>query len=643
MKSKIKLAQLSELTEASYLIKLKMDLAALIASGQKGQESSFVLKSNFEFTDGIGTLMIIGLSNEWKQHIKKEKWLLDSDLSKKTWLGTCQGEGKDISLVAQKGKMTASKFEKAMKSNSAFRKYKWNVVEKLSDGDDSKLLEEVEETPDTPLEGSVIEANKLKAQEIGKTLATLFHELNTASDPEERKRILTEIDEADDALYAIPDWRDYTDDKLEELLTRFEKYMAQSAPEANSNANLKKKSENASKAAKLNKTIVDSLVLLKSAVGDEAKIPILENIVSTSIELKKIPLWEDYTDDRIEVAIGQAELKLNELKPAPERKGISVEEFQKSSSKTVRVGFLWLDKKTVRLEVSPESAKVLTVIDKLVGNVEALKGVGGEKYYEELLNLKKYLDSKDVVETTPKVTMMKINGERVTSDQQQHHDSIDGLMKGVKAEIQLFEENASSLFKPYKKASIKEREGRMAYAALKYADHAFLFKDIKPTATDEKAILKELLANFYQRPDYTYATGDMGAFSHKGNCLSLANEFMTIANVAFGINVTSPGYATGPFMVPKRKITGLDMDGNIDGGKDGWIWETHAVAYFGSIPIDVLYGQWGGVKTKTGVIIGKDPNMYYLFGDKKVYLTKGKDAETWATKYTLDPEKAVFK
>ncbi|MGH1334916.1 MAG: hypothetical protein ACRBFS_02235 [Aureispira sp.] len=132
---------LGKMALSAYHTKLKASFVELEAAQEKGAETTpYFFRSEHSFQDGkIGPLLVIGMNNAWKEHIKAEKWAKSPE-NKKTAIGHLRSEDLQLSLVLEQGSITNNNFQKAIKNSTVLKKYTWTLVEKLEDQED--VLEE---------------------------------------------------------------------------------------------------------------------------------------------------------------------------------------------------------------------------------------------------------------------------------------------------------------------------------------------------------------------------------------------------------------------------------------------------------------------------------------------------------------------
>ena len=154
---------------------------------------------------------------------------------------------------------------------------------------------------------------------------------------------------------------------------------------------------------------------------------------------------------------------------------------------------------------------------------------------------------------------------------------------------------------------------------------------------NERQTISKLVENFYERKDFDYNFSYKTQFTGQGDCQTLVNEFIDIAQTCFNINMTKQSDDQGYFVPEKKKIIHQeDKTGNVDNGSF-WYFETHTWAVWNGEPIDVLFGQYGIVFHKkvqsSGIIDGK---LIYS-ADDVFYL---KDTTSMFDRYTINPEQA---
>ncbi len=139
----------------------------------------------------------------------------------------------------------------------------------------------------------------------------------------------------------------------------------------------------------------------------------------------------------------------------------------------------------------------------------------------------------------------------------------------------------------------------------KHTSHGHLLKGLDAAEElPEEAIIGQLIENFYKRTDFKYTPSSSKAlWGSEGDCATLRNEFVAIANECFGIKLTK-GSVSGKNILVRGGGKIVDSEGktgNVDNGKH-WFFGSHSWAEWEGRPIDVLFGQLGVV----GHEIGKD-------------------------------------
>ena len=126
---------------SAYHTKLKASFVELEAAQEKGIHTTpYFFRSEHTFQDGkTGPLLVIGMNNAWKEHIKAEKWA-KSPKNKQTAIGHLQLEEMQLNLVLEQGSITNNNFQKAIKNSTVLKKYTWALVEKLAE-DQADVLE----------------------------------------------------------------------------------------------------------------------------------------------------------------------------------------------------------------------------------------------------------------------------------------------------------------------------------------------------------------------------------------------------------------------------------------------------------------------------------------------------------------------
>lgn len=292
MKSKLKKpTDLAGMNTSAYTTKLKSDLEALTMSAKTEEPVLFVLHSEYEFDDEKSVLFVAGLSNAWKKHIKSEGWLKSSE-AKKTWLGVCKREGDTIQLTVKKGKLTNPLFQKAIKQNSALKKLEWVVTEAIvSDDDDDLLAEGVEEEP--AAQSSAPEASKdtseALAEKLLKQIVVLIPQVQKDKNPAD----VNQLKSLSKALYAIPNWKDFTPDNLEKTIAAL----------AGAGATTQTSTGDSENAARYTQEILMLWAELKTTKSQQQ---VLKKIQTVAQNFQQIPNWQSYADDRIEKALANA-------------------------------------------------------------------------------------------------------------------------------------------------------------------------------------------------------------------------------------------------------------------------------------------------------------------------------------------------
>ncbi len=137
--------------------------------------------------------------------------------------------------------------------------------------------------------------------------------------------------------------------------------------------------------------------------------------------------------------------------------------------------------------------------------------------------------------------------------------------------------------------------------------------------------LQQLLHNFYRRTDVNYQLAEVTAFTTgNANCQSLSEEYATLASLALGIpEVIAIPQTKGPWKGPQKPIVGNNVrgiQGNVDHGDGGRVFEYHAWVRWNSTFIDVLFDVWGGLHcSEQGKVIAEKPKSHYLFRTTDVY------------------------
>lgn len=308
MKSKLKKAtDLKGVNESAYTVKLKTDLATLQTLLPEEKPPLFVLRTGYAFDDGESTLLVVGLSSDWKKYIKQAGWLKGAE-AKQTSFGTCRREGDNMHVVLQKGKLSAVNFEKAIKKNAALKKLTWHIVEQLTDDENDDFLNdddgsEAPATQGTPAP-TTNEIDQKKATVINKKLVELVQAIQATKDPAEKKKLLLEIDALADQLYAIPLWEEYTPDKIEAVLAKIETMLAEQHT-SDSNQSDNTTNQDKALAEQLYKQILALVPQIQQAANDNAKQPLFAQLDTLARQLYAVPKYADYTPDNIEKMLEQ--------------------------------------------------------------------------------------------------------------------------------------------------------------------------------------------------------------------------------------------------------------------------------------------------------------------------------------------------
>lgn len=150
--------------------------------------------------------------------------------------------------------------------------------------------------------------------------------------------------------------------------------------------------------------------------------------------------------------------------------------------------------------------------------------------------------------------------------------------------------------------------------SLKISGHEHLMEGIEESQSQGKKF-DLLVKNFSNRTDWTY-TGGAKLWAHGGNCQSICQEFITIAN-DLGIECKLKPYGKhghGIFIEGQHPAVGLNTTGNVDGGQHWFFSHGHAVVE------TKMYGE--------ADILFKDAKLSYTFA--KRHLVEGEtywDAE----------------
>lgn len=306
MKTKLKKPEeVKALSISGYNQKLKTDVKALSVLADKQENAFFIFKSEFEFVDGVSPLLVIGFTSVWKKFVKENKWLKGAN-AKQTLFGLCTMEGKTVKLQIQKGKLTEARFAKAIKKNSILKRFKWEWTAALKDDDEDALLEgsKVDETDDLEIDQETLALHKSKAEELSEELTLAIKAMKAIKDKEERKQKILEIDKRADELYAIPNWEDYTPDKLEVVLHKIDKMAAQYEDPKQVNK------------AHAEAIVKEMVVLIKKLDTQDMveKEQVMIELDELRDDLDDIPLWRDYTPDNIEDILETVQKELEALK-----------------------------------------------------------------------------------------------------------------------------------------------------------------------------------------------------------------------------------------------------------------------------------------------------------------------------------------
>lgn len=332
MKSKIKNpALLDGMDLSTYGRKLKADLSNLKMVGMD-QPASFVLHTTFEFEDEIAPLMIIGITTKWKKYIKDQKWLKGAD-AKDTMLGYCIRKDDEIELQVKKGKLTNTKFRQAIKKNKLLKRFKWELVEDFDEDEDIDSLQTDEGQEQSHSTEKKAE-HKQQAEVIGRELITMVKELQKITDKKEKTALMLKIDKRADDLYIIPDWEDYTDDKLEDILAKIDAAVDGQQQENSSESDK-------IQAEAIVKEMTGIIQKIKDAKGQQ-KEDLMEELDQLRDELDDIPKWRDYTPDNIERVLEQVQQSLAQSQAkekATEQKIATKETKYLEKTKTARSEF----------------------------------------------------------------------------------------------------------------------------------------------------------------------------------------------------------------------------------------------------------------------------------------------------------------
>jgi hypothetical protein len=305
MKSKLKKPiDTAKMKVSAYTVKLKTDLASLAVLLPEERPTPFVLHLNYGFADEESVLFLVGMSNDWKKFVRAEGWL-KSPLIKQTWLGTCERKGEDMHLLVKKGKIVRSQFNAAIKQNPALKKLNWVIVEEISDEEDDDLLNETAEVAaEDVVQAAENKADKAKADVINANLVKLIPNLKGAT-AENRRVLLSQIEKLADALYAIPKWEAYTDDRIEHYLQQIEAFLAQQDKAETEEQGAKESSADKAKAEGLSKQLATLLSGYKKAADAGEKQKLMAEMQAAAALLYAVPKWQDYTDDRLEAILAQ--------------------------------------------------------------------------------------------------------------------------------------------------------------------------------------------------------------------------------------------------------------------------------------------------------------------------------------------------
>ncbi|MCH2046282.1 MAG: hypothetical protein MK212_19360 [Saprospiraceae bacterium] len=321
MKTKLKNPNnLSGMKVSTYTQFLKADLKQLKTLPEEENTKSFLFRSEFTFAEGESNpLMVIGSTNLWRKFAKSNEWLKPNHI-KQTLVGECSFDGELVTLRIKKGKITFAKFQKAIKNNSILKKLNWEWIEEEEENDSLGVNQNEEE--DKIYSQAEMEEHKAQAALLSKELSVSIKELRNIKDKEEKAKAIIAIDTRAEDLYEIPNWENYTDDKLEAILEKIDKLAAQHEATFSQD----KIEEYKKLAEKLAKELTEAIKNLKGIKDKSEKTQLIIAIDKKAEELYAIPNWEDLTDGKLKVVLEKIDKLATEAEQKEEEKKVRAKE-----------------------------------------------------------------------------------------------------------------------------------------------------------------------------------------------------------------------------------------------------------------------------------------------------------------------------
>lgn len=208
---------LQKLALAGYRTKLKASFLELEAAlAENNAPIPYFFRSKHTFEDGkMGPLLIFGMNNAWKEHIKTHKWDKSTE-AKQTAIGTLKMMGNQLELLLNRGKITPANFKKAIKQNTVLKQYQWTFVEAFPEATE---VEEERGLADNGLEATVT-ALETSFQKLG----TQFKQLTAAlkkdlPSKEQQQYLLARRKVLKRLKYTIKEWETLVQEEADALPT----------------------------------------------------------------------------------------------------------------------------------------------------------------------------------------------------------------------------------------------------------------------------------------------------------------------------------------------------------------------------------------------------------------------------------------
>ena len=244
--------------------------------------------------------------------------------------------------------------------------------------------------------------------------------------------------------------------------------------------------------------------------------------------------------------------------------------------------------------------------------------------------------SPPVQETGFQVSTKRVKASDILPDQLKFSQKFPFIKKGSEQGTQQVAAAQETVTNYETQQTFIVNSERIAQFQLERPGYAHLVAGIN-NQMNEKQTISKLIENFYERKDFDYNFSYKTQFTGQGDCQTLVDEFIEIAQICFNLNMTKQSDDRGYFVPGQKKIIHQeDKTGNVDNGRS-WYFETHTWAVWNGEPIDVLFGQYGIVfhqEVQNNII---DDKVTYFADDVVFYL---KDSKSMFDRYTTNPEQA---